>query len=190
MSELVELNEAADGIRVALAYATADNFAGRALYAPQARCALRPEAARLLRRAVHAARQSGHTLIVFDSYRPSAVQEVFWGILPDARYVADPAVGSNHTRGVAIDLSLLDGSGQPLNMGTGFDAMCDQSHHDRDDLPMAVQRNRQILLGIMLHAGFRPLATEWWHYELPDAHGYPLIAADDKVPLLADHAST
>lgn len=188
MSELVELTPAADGIRAALAYATADNFAGRALYAPSAHCALRPDAARLLRRAVHAARQSGHTLVVFDSYRPSAVQEVFWGILPDARYVADPAVGSNHTRGVAVDLSLLDASGQPLDMGTGFDAMCDQSHHDRDDLPAAVQRNRQILLGIMLHAGFRALATEWWHYELPDAQRYALIPEDEKVPLLLEPA--
>lgn len=184
MSELIELTQAREGIRIALAYATADNLTGRAVYAPGAQCALRPDAAECLRRAVRAARQSGHTIIVFDAYRPAAVQEIFWGVLSDPRYIADPAVGSNHTRGVAVDLSLLDDRGVALDMGTGFDAMCDQSHHDREDLPAAVQRNRQMLLGIMLQAGFRSLATEWWHYELPHAHDYALIPADPKVPVL------
>lgn len=185
VSELIEITQAADGVRVALAYATADNLMGRPLYAPSAHCVLRPSAANCLRRAVRAARQSGHTIIVFDAYRPAAVQRIFWEHLPDPRYVADPARGSNHTRGVAVDLSLLDGDGIPLDMGTGFDAMCEQSHHDREDLPADVQAHRQLLLGIMLHAGFASLATEWWHYELPDASDYALIPADSKVPLAA-----
>ncbi len=184
MSELVELTESADGIRIALAYATPDNLVGRPLYAPGAVCAMRPDAVHCLHRAVFAARQSGHTLMVFDAYRPAAVQAVFWNLLPDARYVANPATGSNHTRGVAVDLGLLDASGRLLDMGTGFDAMCDQSHHDRDDLSAMVQRNRQMLLGIMLHAGFSSIPTEWWHYELPNAHDYALIPADPKVPVL------
>ncbi len=175
VSELIELTESADGLRIALAYATPDNLTGRPVYAPGARCALRPVAADCLRRAVRAARQSGHTLIVFDAYRPAAAQLIFWRLLPDPRYVADAAVGSNHTRGVAVDVSLLDAHGTPLDMGTGFDAMCEQSHHDREDLPAAVQRNRQMLLGIMLQAGFRSIPTEWWHYELPDARHYALL---------------
>ncbi|CAM5186357.1 D-alanyl-D-alanine dipeptidase [Castellaniella defragrans] len=132
-----------------------------------------------------AARQSGHAILVFDAYRPAAVQRIFWNLLPDPRYVADPAQGSNHTRGVAVDLSLLDEEGAPLDMGTGFDAMCDQSHRDREDLPAAVQRNRQMLLGIMLQAGFRSIPTEWWHFELPDAADYALIPEDPKVRALA-----
>ncbi|HEX7385935.1 MAG TPA: D-alanyl-D-alanine dipeptidase [Castellaniella sp.] len=185
MSDLIELTEAGDGIRITLAYATPDNLTGRAVYAPGACCALRPEAARCLRRAVRAARQSGHVLQVFDSYRPAAVQQIFWDLISDPRYVADPAQGSNHTRGVAVDLTLLDTHGVALDMGTGFDAMCDQSHHDRDDLPVMVQRNRQLLLGIMLQAGFRSIPTEWWHYELPDAADYALIPEDSKVRVQA-----
>ncbi|CAM5182405.1 D-alanyl-D-alanine dipeptidase OS=Castellaniella defragrans OX=75697 GN=ddpX PE=3 SV=1 [Castellaniella defragrans] len=185
MSDLIELTEAHDGLRVALAYATPANLVGRAVYAPGACCALRPSAAECLRRAVRAARQSGHAILVFDAYRPAAVQRIFWNLLPDPRYVADPAQGSNHTRGVAVDLSLLDEEGAPLDMGTGFDAMCDQSHRDREDLPAAVQRNRQMLLGIMLQAGFRSIPTEWWHFELPDAADYALIPEDPKVRALA-----
>src|SRR3546814_10776182 len=114
---------------------------------------------------MRAARQADHVLIVYDAYRPAAVQAIFWSKLPDARYVADPSLGSNHTRGVAVDVSLLGADGEALDMGTGFDDMRDQSHHDREDLSADVQRNRQMLLGIMLQAGFRSIPTEWWHYE-------------------------
>src|SRR3546814_3617131 len=70
----------------------------------------------------------------------------------DPRYVADASQGSNHTRGVAVDVSLLDADGVPLDMGTGFDDMRDQSHHDRTDLPAQSQRHRLMLLGIMLRS--------------------------------------
>jgi D-alanyl-D-alanine dipeptidase len=183
-ADLVELDEAADGLRIALVYATADNLLGRPVYAPGARCALRSAAAACLRRAARAARQSGHCLVVFDAYRPSAVQALFWGALQDTRYVADPAQGSNHTRGVAVDVGLLDARGQPLDMGTGFDDMRELAHHDREDLPAEVQRNRQILLGIMLQSGFRSIPTEWWHYELPAAREYALLPESPMVRVL------
>lgn len=185
MSCLIEITET-DGLHIALAYATADNLAGRPVYAPGARCALRPEAADCLRRAARAARRAGLGLLVYDAYRPAAAQAVFWRALPDPRYVADAAQGSNHTRGVAVDVGLLDATGAALDMGTAFDAMCDQSHHDRDDLPAAAQRNRHLLLGIMLQAGFRSIPTEWWHYELPDAHEYVLLPENDMVRVIAD----
>jgi len=166
-------------VDVKLAYATADNFACLPVYAPQTRCALHAQAAACLRRAALAARRAGLTLRILDAYRPPAAQAVFWQLCPDPRYIADPAVGSNHTRGVAVDATLLDAQGQALDMGTGFDDMREQSHHDRDDLPAPVQRNRSLLLGIMLQAGFVSLPTEWWHYELPDASRYPLL--DDPI---------
>jgi len=185
MPDLIEI-PAADGLRVALVYATPDNLAGRAVYAPDARCALHPAAADCLHRAVRAARRSGHGLIVYDAYRPAAAQAAFWRLLPDPRYVADAALGSNHTRGVAVDVGLFDADGAVLDMGTGFDDMRDQSHHDRDDLPPAVQHNRHLLLGIMLQAGFRSIPTEWWHYELPDAQEYALLPENDMVRVIVD----
>lgn len=171
---LTDINTQDFPLAVGMAYATSDNLAGRPVYA-DARCALRPEAAACLLRAAQAARHAGLTLKVLDAYRPASAQAIFWEICPDARYIADPAQGSNHTRGVAVDVTLLDGDGQPLDMGTGFDDMREQSHHNRDDLSPAAQRNRLLLLGIMLHAGFTSIATEWWHYELPDAKAWALI---------------
>jgi D-alanyl-D-alanine dipeptidase len=185
MPDLIEI-PATDGLRIALVYATSGNLTGRPVYATGARCALRPQAARCLERAVRAARRAGLGLVVYDAYRPAAAQAVFWRMLPDPRYVADAAQGSNHTRGVAVDVTLTDTDGAPLDMGTDFDDMRDQSHHDRDDLPPAAQRNRHLLLGIMLQAGFRSIPTEWWHYELPDAREYALLPESDMVRVVSD----
>ncbi len=162
-------------VDIHLVYATADNFVCLPVYASDAQCVLHSDAADCLGRAARAALRAGYVLRVLDAYRPPAAQEIFWQLCPDPRYLADPAVGSSHTRGIAVDVTLLDEAGQALDMGTGFDDMREQSHHDRPDLPKAVQRNRSLLLGIMLQAGFESLPTEWWHYQLPDARRYPLI---------------
>jgi len=181
---LVEITPETHPVDIDLVYATDRNLAGRAVYAV-ARCALRPQAAACLLRAAVAARRAGCTLKILDAYRPPRAQEIFWALCPDPRYIADASLGSNHTRGVAVDVTLVDEHGRVLDMGTDFDAMEDRSHHDRDDLPPSVQRNRSLLLGIMLHAGFRPIATEWWHYELPDAHSYALL--DDPIVQAAEN---
>ena len=177
-SELVEITPEQYLVDIDLVYATANNLAGRPVYA-QARCALRPQAAACLLRAARAANRAGCRLKIFDAYRPPRAQQIFWALCPDPRYIADASQGSNHTRGTAVDVTLVDANGVPLDMGTGFDAMEDRSHHDRDDLPRQVQRNRSLLLGIMLQAGFRSISTEWWHYELPDSKRYALL--DDPI---------
>ena len=78
-------------------------------------------------------------------------------------------------RGVAVDLTLSDAGGQPLDMGTAFDAMTERSHHGRTDLTVEQQRNRTLLLGVMSGAGWDHYASEWWHYQLPDPERYPLL---------------
>lgn len=181
-SALVEITARDYPVDIDLVYATADNLAGRPVYA-QARCALRPQAAACLLRAARAAQRAGYRLRIFDAYRPPRAQQIFWSLCPDSRYIADAALGSNHTRGTAVDVTLIDAQGRPLDMGTGFDAMEDRSHHDRDDLLPEVQRNRCLLLGVMLQAGFRSIATEWWHYELPDSKSYALL--DDSFVVAA-----
>lgn len=176
-SALVTITPPDFPVIIDLVYATPRNFTGHVVYA-QAQCALHADAAACLARAAQAARRAGYTLKIFDAYRPPAAQAVFWALCPDPRYVSDVSVGSHHSRGVAVDVTLLDGNGCELDMGTGFDAMEAHSHHDCDDLSVEAQRNRSMLLGIMLHAGFKAIATEWWHYELPDAHRYPLLDSD------------
>jgi D-alanyl-D-alanine dipeptidase len=97
--------------------------------------------------------------------------------------VAELGRGSNHSRGTAIDLTLLDASGSELDMGTGFDAMTIESEHFHPGLPEHVQRHRLLLLGIMHAAGFAHIKSEWWHYELPGSRALPLIDNSESGPL-------
>jgi D-alanyl-D-alanine dipeptidase len=174
-TSLVHITPATHGVEIDLAYATADNITGKPIYR-QAHCLLLAQAEAALRRAADIARQAGCTLRIFDAYRPPQAQQALWDFLPDARYIADPRQGSNHSRGAALDLTLIDADGKALDMGTGFDDMTLASGHFHAGLPQAVQRNRLLLLGIMHAAGFTHIASEWWHYELPGSRNtLPLI---------------
>jgi D-alanyl-D-alanine dipeptidase len=173
-SPLVEVDAHALQVEIDLIYAGVDNLAGKQIY-QDPRCLLHRDAERCLRKASTLARQAGLRLRIFDAYRPGYAQYLLWQALPNPEYVRDPGLGSHHTRGVAVDLTLIDASGNALDMGTGFDDMREQSHQFFADLPADIQRNRLLLLGIMLAAGFTYIDSEWWHYELPDAEDYPLI---------------
>jgi len=158
-----------------LKYATADNITGYALYA-EARALLHPDAASALVKSIEIARLAGFTLLIFDAWRPPQAQWLLWEACPDPAYVVPPEQGSNHSRGVAIDLTLLDETGRALEMGTAFDAMEVLSHPFHPDVPQQAQRNRLMLNAIMSGGGFVGMATEWWHFELPMAHRYPIAA--------------
>lgn len=180
MTEAPLVRVAHPAIDIELAYATANNLTGRPLYAGQ-KALLRPEAAAALYRAAAGFAAQGLRMVVLDAFRPAAVQRAFWQALPDPAYVADPAKGSDHTRGIAVDLTLADAAGR-LDMGTAFDAAVVQSHHGRTDIPPPAIRNRLILRHGMEAAGFRAVATEWWHYALPSSPAFLLI--DDSIAAL------
>lgn len=173
-SPLVEIDAERYQVQIDLIYASADNLAGKVIY-PSARCLLHRQAADCLGKASELARLAGYTLRIYDAYRPPFAQFLLWEALPDGNYVRDPHLGSHHSRGVAVDLTLVGSDGQPLDMGSAFDTMEEKSHQFYPDLPVHVQRNRLLLLGIMLASGFCAIPTEWWHFELPDADDYPLL---------------
>lgn len=177
MPALVQITETTHDVVIDMMYARASNFTGRAIY-QHALCFLHPQAEAALRRAALAACGFGFRLKVFDAFRPQEAQETLWACLPDPRYVADPAKGSNHTRGVAVDLTLVDSSGNELDMGTPVDTMTPASQHFHPGLDAAVQLNRMHLLTVMLEAGFVHHPHEWWHYQLPDADGFALIGSE------------
>jgi len=174
---LVEISAQSHDIVIDLVYASAGNFTGRAIYAHPL-CFLHPEAEACLRRAVVAARGLGFRLKIFDAFRPQEAQQALWAFAPDPDYIADPEVGSNHTRGVALDLTLVDAQGHTLDMGTPVDTMTAASHHFHEAHPAAIQVNRMRLLTVMLEAGFVHHPREWWHYQLPGADRFPLIDSD------------
>jgi zinc D-Ala-D-Ala dipeptidase len=179
---LIPITPASHGVELELAYASADNLTGKPIY-KAAHCLLLEPAEAALRRAIDIAGASGLKLRIFDAYRPPQAQQVLWDFLPDPTYIADLKRGSNHSRGAAVDLTLVDRHGRALDMGTGFDAMTVDSWHFHAGLPEAVQRNRLMLLGVMHAAGFTHIASEWWHYELPGALALPLIDNEHSGPL-------
>lgn len=177
---LVSIAQPAFDVDLDLRYATADNVTGRAIYT-RAEAFLHEEAAELLQRAIALARPLGYRFRIFDAFRPPEAQWRLWEAYPSDEFVADPRRGSPHSRGAAVDLTLLDARGQELEMGTGFDSFTPQAHHARVDVCVEAQRNRAILLGIMTAAGWDFFKNEWWHYQLFNARRLPLIS-DSALP--------
>jgi zinc D-Ala-D-Ala dipeptidase len=170
---LQRLTEAEDGLAFDIRYATADNLTGRPIYRrPVAMLVL--EARARLARARDLAASLGYRLVVFDAFRPLEAQWALWDAVANKDFVADPRRGGVHPRGVAVDLTLAEAAtGRLLPMGTGFDAITPLSAHGSLDVPAEARRNRALLLGIMMSAGWDNYLREWWHYQLFDPRRYP-----------------
>jgi len=168
------------GIAVELRYAGTDNFVGRNLYGALDCGWLHHLAATGLERAVALLEREapGHRLLVLDALRPHRVQIQLWDHLEGTdlrQYVADPARGSIHSFGMALDATLVDPEGRELDMGTGFDEMRELSHPRLEAshlasgaLAPAQHRNRELLRGVLSDSGFRGIDNEWWHFEMLD----------------------
>lgn len=165
---LVDLAELDPDLVLDMRYARTDNFLGRAVYA-EPRCLLVPDAARRLLAAERTLRDQGYRLVVWDCYRPLSVQREMWSILPDPTYVADPAKGSRHNRGAAVDVGLLRADGRPVPLPTAHDDFTPRAHRDATDLPAEAIASRERLERAMVEAGWSPLPSEWWHF---DAEGW------------------
>jgi D-alanyl-D-alanine dipeptidase len=172
--------ETIPGIRIDLRYASANNFIGRDLYAPNDCAWLHREAAAALEKAAAwlAHERPGYTLLVLDALRPQRVQEQLWDALfgTDLQlYLADPVRGSIHSFGMAVDVTICDAQGHELDMGTAFDDMTDRSHPALEGymlrngaLTGQQVANRDLLRSAMLPAGFAGINTEWWHFDCGD----------------------
>ncbi|MCC7494098.1 MAG: CapA family protein [Fimbriimonadaceae bacterium] len=148
---------------------------GAPLYPPDATAWLRQGTARKLAAAQATLSRHWLRLVIWDAYRPLSVQRRMWQRVPDRRFVADPAAGSAHNRGAAVDVSLADTYCQPLAMPTPFDAFGPSAGLGATGLPPAVRQRRDLLQQAMLRAGFRPLASEWWHFEDTSAEHYAVL---------------
>jgi len=171
---LVPVGKADFDVEIELAYATVNNVTGKQIY-QYADCYLHPEAAACLQKAIALAKPLGLRFKIFDAYRPVEGQWALWHAFPDPVFVADPRKGGIHTRGIAVDLTLIDAEGRELDMGTEFDSFADQAHHARTDISEDAQRNRFLLLGLMSAAGFDFYKNEWWHYQLFKSRDYPVV---------------
>jgi D-alanyl-D-alanine dipeptidase len=176
--KMVELRSLAPGIVYDLRYAGQNNFMKKRMYpAKTSHTFLRAPAAQALARVQQELEEKGFGLKIFDAYRPYSVTVAFWEPIKDERYVANPAKGSGHNRGLAVDLTIIElKTGQELDMGTGFDNFTDTAHHAFTvRLPEVVQRNRAMLKEVMEKNGFTAMATEWWHYFWPNDKNYEVL---------------
>ena len=175
---LIEITPESYGVELSLEYAMANNFTGKPVYT-RAGCYLHPEAEGLLCTAIELAAELSFKIKIFDAFRPSEAQWVLWNHTPDPDFLADPRRGSPHSRGAAVDLTLVyqtgPQAGLDLEMGTPFDAFTPRSHHGNMEVSIEAQRNRTLLMGLMTTAGWDFYRNEWWHYQLFDARRLPAL---------------
>lgn len=187
--ELVEIVRLDPTVKLDVRYATTRNFTGRPVY-EEARAFLQRPAAEALARAHRSLKRHGYGIVVFDGYRPWRVTKLFWELTPDEKreFVADPARGSRHNRGCAVDLTLYDlKTGRQVDMPSEYDEMTERSHIDYAGGTAEQRRLRDLLRSAMEAEGFKVYEPEWWHYDYKDWQQYPILNL--KFSEIAPHRS-
>lgn len=152
------------GIQLDIKYATKDNFTKQKIY-DCPKCYLRPEVKRKLMDANRYLQEKyRYSLKIFDCYRPKPYQQRLWDVVPNPSYVTPPHKGSMHSRGSAVDLTIIDSLGHELDMGTAYDFFGKEAHFDYKDHDAKVLKNRALLRKVMENYGFEGIRTEWWHF--------------------------
>ena len=175
-SEFVELVKLDPTIKLDIRYASANNFLGTPLY-DQPRAFLQRPAAQALVRVSAALKADGYGLLVHDAYRPWYVTKLFWDATPPAqhKFVADPAKGSKHNRGCAVDLTLYRLSdGKPVEMPSLYDEMSERAYPTYAGGSRAARAHRELLRARMEAEGFSVYEFEWWHFDYRDWESYPV----------------
>ena len=177
--DLVELTMLDPTIRLDIRYATPNDFLGTPVYS-QARAFLQKPAAEALLRVHQALRQWGYGLLIHDAYRPWYVTKIFWDATPPEGkiFVADPAQGSRHNRGCAVDLTLYDlKTGNPVEMVGTYDEMSARSDPDYPGGTSLQRWHRELLRRAMEAEGFTVNEHEWWHFDYKEWPLYPILNA-------------
>lgn len=162
---IVSLSSIDSSIVTDVKYATKNNFTGQVLYPTNKVYIRKIVGEALVKVQAYLLENFNLRIKVFDGYRPLSVQKKMWKIMPDDRYVANPVKGSRHSRGAAVDLTIIDSTGAELEMGTEYDNFTEKAHYDYSELPQNVKANRKLLRDIMGKYGFHSITTEWWHFD-------------------------
>ncbi len=167
-STFVNLKQYSQDFEYDMKYATEDNFLKAKVY-DCAECFLRLKTVNALIDANKKFLEKGYKIKIFDCYRPLDIQKKMWKIVSNPKYVADPAKGSIHNRGGAVDITLIDSLGKELDMGTPFDFFGIEASHNYPNVSDNVKQNRILLKTTMTSSGFNSFDSEWWHYNLKTA---------------------
>ena len=173
---MIELTELSNTIKLDIRYATANNFVGRPVYT-EARAFLQRAAAAAVVRVHEKLREQGLGLVIFDGYRPWTITKLFWEVVPEdkRKFVADPAKGSKHNRGCAVDLSIYNlRSGKLIDMPSGFDEFTERASPNYTGGTEKERANRDLLRSLMEAEGFSVNPNEWWHFDYKDWEKYAI----------------
>ncbi|MCR9294473.1 MAG: M15 family metallopeptidase, partial [bacterium] len=173
-SDLVDLAELDASIKFDIRYAGTNNFMGARFYT-QPRAFMQRPAAEALLQVQRQLAQRGLGLLIHDAYRPWHVTKMFWDATPaDLKdFVANPANGSRHNRGCAVDLSLYDlESGAPVQMVSGYDEFSPRAYPLYPGGSSRQRWYRDLLRSSMEAAGFSVYQYEWWHFDFQDWQQY------------------
>ena len=175
--DLVEIIRLDPTIKLEIRYATSNNFVGRPVY-DQARAFLQRPAAEALVRVHKKLKKKGLGLLIFDGYRPWSVTKIFWDITPEdkKKFVADPAKGSRHNRGCAVDLTMYNlKTGKAVEMTSDFDDFSERAHPNYQGGTAEQRANRDLLRSMIEAEGFTVYEEEWWHFDYKDWRKYPIL---------------
>lgn len=173
LSGLVPINISEYDFVLDLRYATDNNFTGKRVYDAYV-AVLQKDTLNKLISANEDFKALGYRIKIWDAYRPGQVQEYFWSIVQDRRYIASPYYnGSRHNRGTAVDLTLVDSKGKELEMPTGFDEFNTTAYRNAV-MTNSAKKNVDLLTEVMVKNGFSPIETEWWHFDDINADNYPI----------------
>lgn len=175
-AHLIELTDLDDTIKLDIRYATENNFTGKAVY-PQARAFLQKPAAKAVARVHKKLKKKGLGVVIYDGYRPWAITKLFWEtVTPEQKkFVADPAKGSKHNRGCAVDLGIFDlKTGRAIPMPSGYDEFTERASPDYTGGSPEENQNRDLLRGLMEEEGFTVNPNEWWHFDYKSWDDYAI----------------
>ena len=166
-ADLIEIKKLSKSIKLDIKYATADNFVGRAVY-PEARAFLQRPAAEALIRVHNLLKKQKMGIVIYDAYRPWAITKLFWEVVREdqKQFVADPAKGSKHNRGCAVDISIYDRrTGKTIPMPSAYDEFTERASPDYKGGTDEERANRDMLRKLMEAEGFTVNSSEWWHFD-------------------------
>ena len=180
MPDLVEVVALDPSIHLDIRYATDNNFMGIAMY-KEPRAFLQRPAAEALVRAHHVLARYGYGIMIHDAYRPWTVTKMFWEATPPHQrdFVADPAKGSRHNRGGAVDVALYDlETGKPVDMVSGYDEFSPRAYPDFPGGTSKERWERDLLRIVMEGEGFTVYPEEWWHFDFKGWQQFQIMNVD------------
>jgi len=186
--DLVELIKLDPTLKLDIHYASSNNFLGTPVYT-EARAFMQRPAAEAVARANRKLHEQGYGLLIFDGYRPWYVTRMFWEATAEKYhpYLADPAEGSRHNRGCAVDLTIYDlKTGEPISMPSTYDDFSERAHPDYAGGTAEERAHREFLRQTMEAEGFTVYPTEWWHFDYKEWRRYPIL----NVPFAEIHVES